>query len=559
MGERRLRQVGQRRLPVLLQPTHWGGNSRSMVASFSWFNRLPRVTAALYHIGLALTATTPLDKMRTICRIRNDRIDPGEAETVANMAQQAQKGIAYKWLALLVVAIGTYMSTLDSSIVNISFPVLSKLFNTDPSTVLWVSLIYMLTLTGLMLTFGRIGDSFGRKRVYTLGFIIFSLGLALCSVSQNIIQLILFRIVQAIGSSMTVASGTAIIAAAFPDRERGKALGIQGAVVGAGLMSGPALGGFLLDLFDWRSIFYLRLPVGVVGSVTAALVLKEQRVEGHRATFDYLGALALLGGLVTLLLGVNRGQALGWSSAPILALFGISAALLSFFLSLERRVDSPVVDLALFRNRLFTGSAVSLVLSFVASTAVTFLMPFYLMQGVGYSPAYAGLLLTTVPLTRLVFAPLSGWLSDRIGYRLLCSAGLSLISLALVLLGRLTVDSTAKDVVVGLATMGLGSGLFEAPNNSSIMGAAPKERLGTASAMISTARSVGMSTGLALAGAIFASRQLYHAAQLSSSSLTPEATQSRALVGGFHDALMVAALVCGIGILTSLIPAKREA
>lgn len=474
------------------------------------------------------------------------------------MVDPTKRGIEYKWLALLVVAIGTYMSTLDSSIVNISFPILSNLFKTDPSTVLWVSLIYMLTLTGLMLTFGRIGDAFGRKRVYTLGFLIFSLGLALCSVSQNIIQLILFRMIQAIGSAMTVASGTAIIAAAFPDRERGKALGIQGAVVGAGLMSGPALGGFLLDLFDWRSIFYLRLPVGIIGSVMAGLVLKEQRVEGHRGTFDYLGALTLFGGLVTLLLGVNRGQALGWSSAPILTLFGVSTVFLGSFIAMERKVGTPVVDLTLFRNRLFTGSAVSLVLSFVASTAVTFLMPFYLMQGVGYSPAYAGLLLTTVPLTRLIFAPLSGWLSDRIGYRFLCSAGLTLICLALILLGRLTIDSSVKEVIVGFAIMGLGSGLFEAPNNSSIMGAAPQERLGTASAMISTARSVGMSTGLALAGAIFASRQLYHAAQLAPASLAPELLQSKALVGGFNDALLVAAIICGIGILTSLIPAKRE-
>ena len=486
-------------------------------------------------------------------------MEPEKIETVANLAEQTKKGIDYKWLALLVVAIGTYMSTLDSSIVNISFPILSNLFKTDPSTVLWVSLIYMLTIAGLMLTFGRIGDTIGRKRVYTLGFIVFSLGLALCSISQSIIQLILFRVVQAVGSAMTLASGTAIIAAAFPVRERGKALGIQGAVVGAGLMSGPALGGFLLDIFDWRAIFYLRLPVGVIGSIMAGLILKEQRVQGHRGAFDYGGALTLFGGLVLLLLGVNRGQALGWSSAPILTLFAVSILLLGSFLALERRVASPLVDLALFRNRLFAGSALSLNLSFVAYAAVTFLMPFYLMQAVGYSSAYAGLLLTTIPLMRLVVAPVSGWLSDNIGSRFLCPVGLSLMSLALFLLGNLTINSPVIDVVLRLAIMGLGSGLFEPPNNSSIMGTAPTERLGTASAMISTSRSVGMATGLAIAGAVFASRRLFYAAQLAPLSLAPEVIQSKALVGGFHDALFVAAIICAAGILSSLIPANRGA
>ena len=483
-------------------------------------------------------------------------MEPEEVETAAKSAEETQRGIAYKWLALLIVSVGTYVSTLDSSIVNVSLPILSSVFEADPSTVLWVSLIYILTLTGLMLTFGRIGDTLGRRRVYILGLATFSLGLVLCSLSQSIIQLILFRLVQAVGAAMTVSTGTAIITEAFPERERGKALGIQGAVVGAGLMSGPALGGFLLDLLDWRAVFYLRLPVGAIGSVMALLILREQPTSERRGGFDFWGALTLFGGLVCLLLGVNRGQALGWSSAPILALFGASVVLLICFFALEKRIAHPVVDLSLFRNRLFTAATGSLLLSFVAFVAVTFLMPFYLMQAAGYSSSYAGLLLTTVPLITLVVAPVSGWLSDRIGSRFLCSTGLSLMCLGMILLGGLTADSTPPGVVLRLAIVGLGSGLFQSPNNSSIMGAAPRERLGTASAMIATSRSLGMGIGLAIAGAIFSSRRLFHATELAQSSLGAEAIQREALVGGFHDALVVAAIICSVGILASLIRSR---
>ena len=187
------------------------------------------------------------------------------------------RGIPYKWLALLIVSIGTFMVTLDLSIVNISFPRLTQVFETEPSVVLWVSVAYLLASVSLMLTFGRIGDVFGKKRIYILGFALFTLGLVLCSVSQSISQLIMARIVQAVGSAMTVALSAAIVTAAFPKEERGKALGILGGVVSSGLLSGPVLGGLLLDALDWKAIFYTRVPVGIIGLVMAWLLLKEQR------------------------------------------------------------------------------------------------------------------------------------------------------------------------------------------------------------------------------------------------------------------------------------------
>jgi len=204
--------------------------------------------------------------------------------------------ISYKWLVLLSLSIGTFMSTLDASIVNISLPRLTEVFNTEPSIVLWVTVAYLLVSVGLMLSIGKLGDLFGRKRVYVSGLAIFTIGLVLCSLSQSVVQLILARVVQAIGSAMVIAVGNAIITAVFPAQERGKALGLMGAIVSTGLLSGPVVGGFLLDVLDWRAIFYVRIPVGIIGLVMGWMFLREQEKSSSGTRFDWGGAVTLFGG-----------------------------------------------------------------------------------------------------------------------------------------------------------------------------------------------------------------------------------------------------------------------
>jgi len=476
-----------------------------------------------------------------------------QQDSSADGVREAEKGLPYKWLALIAVAIGTYMGTMDASIVNISFPTLSKTFGVDASVVLWVSVAYLLASTGLMLTLGRLGDLIGRKKVYILGFVIFTLGMGLCSLAQNIGQLIGFRVVQAIGSAMLIAVGNAIVIDAFPGRERGKALGIMGGVVSAGFITGPLIGGVLLDAFDWRSIFYIRLPVGVIGIIMAWLILRGESRARTRVSFDLRGAVTLFGGLTTLLLLVNQGGKVGWTSPYILILGAATVTLLALFVVAERKAIQPVVDLALFRSRLFAAANASLLLIFVATAAYSFLMPFYLIQGLGYSSSRAGLLMITVALTTIVVAPLSGWLSDKIGSRILCSLGMAVVCLALFLLSGLSIHSTTTEVIPWLIIFGLGSGLFQAPNSSAIMGSVPRDKLGTGAAMIATGRQVGMSIGIAVAGAIFTSRQAFHMARLAHEQLSPAALRSEALVAGFQDALLVSVLICSIGIITSLV------
>jgi len=467
------------------------------------------------------------------------------------------KDMSYKWSALITVSIGTFIGTLDASIVNISFPRLTEVFNTEPSVVLWVSVVYLLVSVSLMLSLGRIGDTLGRKKVYIAGLALVTVGLALCSISQNILHLILSRVLQGVGAAMTIALSTAIVTSAFPDQERGKALGIIGGVVSAGLLSGPVLGGFLLDFLGWRSIFYTRIPISIIGLIMAGILLKEQKVSSNGMKFDIWGAVTLFGSLTCLLLFFNFGGRLGFLSPPVLILVSSAVILFVLFIIAERRAAQPIVDLNLFRDRLFASANVSLVIIFLAMASLTFLMPFYLINGIGHSASKAGLLLATVSLTALVIGPLSGWLSDKIGSRVLCTVGSALVCLALFLLRGLGPESSDIDILLRLVVLGVGTGMFQSPNNSSIMGSVPRERLSTASAMLGTVRQVGMSSGIAIAGTIYTARQLFHAAQLASDNLAPTMLQRLSIVGGFQDTLLVAAIVCSIGIIASLVRGRQ--
>ena len=464
--------------------------------------------------------------------------------------------ISYKWLALLTLSVGTFMATLDASIVNISLPKLTEVFDTEPSVVLWVTVAYLLVSVGLMLTIGKLGDVFGRKRVYVSGLAVFTVGLILCSLSQSVVQLILARVVQAIGSAMVIALGNAIITAVFPAEERGKALGLVGAVVSTGLLSGPVIGGLLLDALDWRAIFYVRIPVGIIGVAMSWMLLREQKDDTASVEFDWGGAATFFGGLSCLLLFLNLGGRMGFTSIPVLALGIGGVALLVSFLAFERRAPQPILTLGLFRNRAFAAGLLSMLVMFVAGAANTFLTPFYLINGLGRTATQSGLLFAAISAMALVVGPVSGWLSDKTGSRILCTAGMTLISTALFLLGRLGPESGTLDILSRLVILGLGLGMFSSPNNSSVMGSVPQANLSTASAMIATARQIGMSTGMAVVGTVFTARQLFHSAALAAEELAPAVVVRLSLISAFQDSLTYAAIFCAAGILAAWVRGK---
>ena len=456
---------------------------------------------------------------------------------------------SYKWLALLTVSIGTFMATLDASIVNISLPRLSVVFDTEPSVVLWVTVAYLLVSVGLTLALGKVGDLFGRKKVYIIGLTVFTIGLVLCWISQSVVQLILSRIVQGVGAAMTAALSNAIVTDVFPNEERGKALGILGAVVSAGLLSGPIIGGPLLDALDWSSIFYVRVPVGIIGVIMALVLLKEQKAVSTEIRFDWAGTGILFGGLACFLLFLNLGSKQGFTNIPILALCFGAVVLLSLFIVIERRVSQPILDLGLFRSRIFASGVVSMGIMFLCISANTFLAPFYLVHGLGRSYAQSGLLLAVVSSTTIFVGPVSGWLSDKIGTRILCTIGMTLISLALFLLSRLGTESTTLEIIFRFVILGFGLGLFSAPNNSSIMGSVPRENLSTGSAMIATVRQVGMSSGIAIAGATFT---------WFTGDVPIDTLDAPLLVNAFQNSLLIAAIICSVAIITSWVRGRSK-
>jgi EmrB/QacA subfamily drug resistance transporter len=398
------------------------------------------------------------------------------------------------------------MSALDSSAVNTVLPVIRGAFGSGIDTIQWVVTVYLLVVSGLLLTFGRLGDLRGHKPVYVTGFAVFLAGSGFSALAPSAAFLIGARAVQALGAAMLFANAPAILTRSFPAAERGRALGMVGTMTFLGLTAGPSLGGWVTATWGWRAVYAVNVPIGLAALATSLRFVPDDRGERARGRFDPLGAVTFLVGLVALLLALNQAHAWGWGSARVAGLLAAAAVALASFVAVEARAPSPLLDLGLFRARLFAAASASAVLNFICVYSVIFLMPFYLIQGRGWSPAQAGLVLTAQPLVMAVTAPVSGALSDRIGSRIPSTAAMLILSLGLVLLSRLGADASVARIVGALLVTGLGAGGFGAPNSSAIMGSAPRDRQGIAAAVIASCRNVGMVLGVGLAGAILTTR-----------------------------------------------------
>jgi EmrB/QacA subfamily drug resistance transporter len=374
----------------------------------------------------------------------------------------------------------------------------------------------------------------GRKIIFAGGLAVFTVGSGLCAFSTTESQLILFRIFQGIGAAMLMATGVAIITHAFPPRERGKAMGLIGTVVAIGSMTGPVLGGFLIQRVGWQSIFYINIPVGVVGTIMALKVLHDdEKSKGQE--FDIPGALTLFVSLIALLLALSEGQEKGWGSNFII-----------FFVNIEIRAKQPVLDLRHFRNRPFAAANVSALISFMAMYSVILLMPFLLQDELKYSPQEVGIVFMAVPLVMSVVSPLSGWLSDRTNSHVLSSIGIGIAALSILSLGNLNDNSSFTEVAFRLSLLGLGMGLFQPPNNSIIMGSLPKEQLGIAAGIMGTMRNMGMVIGVAVSGAVFSNRYVFYGNNVNS------------FLSAFHDTFVVSAIICGIAVVVSLVRTRSK-
>lgn len=458
-----------------------------------------------------------------------------------------------KWGVLVAIGVGTFMTALDTSVANTVLPVIGKSFREPITNIEWVVTIYLLILSGLLLSFGRLGDMRGHKTIYLTGFGIFIAGSLFSGIAPNIALLITFRGLQALGAAMLAANSPAILTKSFPANQRGQALGLQATMTYLGLTVGPSLGGWLTSLFGWRVVFYINVPVGLAFFWLGSHFIPGDTVHKQSEKFDFPGAITFLLGLSTLLLGLNKGSEWGWTSISVLLLLFSAAILLTAFIYIEKHAENPMLDLNLFKKLPFSLTTASAVLNYVGIYSSIFLMPYYLIQGRGFTPAQAGLILTAQPLIMAVIAPVSGTLSDRIGTRLPAVFGMVILSSGLFLLSRLGAESEIKTIMIALAVVGLGTGIFISPNNSALMGSAPKSRQGIAAGIMATARNLGMVLGVGIAGAIFATTLAHGSSDLlAPGGLSQENLIFRALQLSF----LAASLITMLGVITSLVRPK---
>lgn len=446
-----------------------------------------------------------------------------------------------KWWVLLAIGIGTFMTALDTSVVNTVLPIINQTFGGEIASVEWVVIIYLLLVSGMLLSFGRLGDLRGQRLIYLAGFFGFILSSVLCGQARSTLELVIFRGIQALGAAMLSANSPAILTKSFPASQRGQALGLQATMTYLGLTVGPSLGGWLTDQFSWRAVFYINVPVGLLAFILSWRFVPRDTQTVSNERFDLPGAAIFMAGLVALLLGLNQGHNWGWSSLPILGLLLAAVILLALFVWVELHSPYPMLDLSLFSQRLFSTSTLAAVLNYVCVYTIIFIMPFYLIQARGFSASEAGLLLTAMPITMAILAPISGTLSDKIGARLPSTVGMLAIAAGLFMLSGLGPSSSNTQITLALVIAGAGIGVFISPNTSALMGAAPRRQQGIAAGVMATARNVGMVLGIGFAGAVFTT-VLSNSAQAEFLAIFPAAQM----------AFLAAIVVAVIGAVVSL-------
>ncbi len=468
------------------------------------------------------------------------RAEPG------NMRGAAGRGrIEYKWVALSVTTLGSAMSAIDSSIVVLGLPTIMTSLHSDLVTMIWVLMGYILMSTIFLMFFGRLADMFGRVRLYNTGFAVFTVGSLLCALAGSGAELVLFRLVQGVGGAMLMANAMAIITEAFPPGQRGRAMGINSITWAIGSIVGPVAGGLILAFLSWQWIFLVNVPIGIGGTLWGYLALREIGQPRRRERFDLLGMALFSGGITCLLVALSQGISWGWFSAPTLGLFAAFVVLEALFALSERGGGMHFIDPVLFRSRILAFGTAAATLQSLSMFAVNFLIVFYLQAVKGESPLRAALMILPLSVVQSVVGPICGVVSDRIGARTPATLGLLLQAVACVLLAQLSTGSSYVHLLLGLVVLGVGGGLFWSPNTSAVMGAAPPQRLGVASATLATFRQTGMVTSFALALAVAAASipsRLVGAIFLGTSVQLGGSVMSAFTVGMTH-ALAVSALI----------------
>ncbi len=463
---------------------------------------------------------------------------------------------SYKWWVLIAVSIANFSSSLDMSIVTVSFPRLSEVFNTSSSTVVWLTIAFTISELGLLLTLAKIGDTIGRKRVYVIGLVVYTIGLIFCSVSPNIMLLILSRAVQGAGAAMALTVGSALVIASFPREEQGRAIGIFSMLMSVGLIAGPALGGVLIDTLDWQGLFYTRIPVGILSLVMALAIIKEQKQPGVKLHLDLPGAFTLLLGTASLVLFLNLGSGWGFLSLPALALVIAAVVFLILFFYVERKAIQPVLDMKLFRSRVFTMATVTTCFHIMGGTMAPVLIPYFLIGGIQLSASTVGMLMAIMAVPPVILSPISGWISDKIGARIPMVAASICFSLALFLASRMGLGIGITHIAMIMLLFGVGMGVLMPPAQSAVVGSAPREEMASAMGVSNTMRLLGSAIGTAVAGSLYAYQLDINRAAAQTGASGP--VEQTAIVQSFQFVMLIGALISTVSIITSALTGQTK-
>lgn len=454
-----------------------------------------------------------------------------------------------RMLILINIVLMTFMATLDSSIVNVALPKMAEKLSVSTEAIAWVVSVYLIVIAGTILVFGRLGDIIGKAKVFIFGIVVFTIGSLLCGMADSFLFLIIARILQAVGAAGTMATNQGLITQVFPGNERGKALGISGTFVALGSMAGPPIGGFIVDSFSWKYIFLINVPIGIlVFLLSLKLLPKSPESTGEK--LDTKGAVLFAVSIAALFGAILTGEDTGYGHPVILISFLVSILCFVIFILVERRTQTPLLQLQLFYNRLFSLSIFCAFIAFVAISSSTIIMPFYLQYTMKYTPAVTGLIMMVYPLVMSVVAPFSGYLSDKIGSEFLTFIGLVLNSTGLYLMSSLNEFSPLYLLIIFVTIMSIGNGMFQSPNTSLIMSNAPRNMLGISGSVNALIRNLGMISGISLSVLILYGSM---SSKIGYNVSNYVVGRDDVFVYGMRNAYITAASICALGaVLTAV-------
>jgi EmrB/QacA subfamily drug resistance transporter len=450
-----------------------------------------------------------------------------------------------RWLTLAAVSVGLFMIMLDNTVVNVALPSIQRDLEADLSELQWIVTGYALTFAALLLVGGKAADAYGRRRIFVLGIVVFTVASLACGLATSSEMLVAARVLQGAGAALMNPATLSIIAATFPPAQRGAAIGIWAGVSALALAIGPLVGGLLTEQLSWHWIFFVNVPVGVLGIGASYLFIDESRDETHER-LDLPGLATSGLGLFALTYGLIEANTYGWTSTRILGSFAVAAVALTGFVVLERRQRAPMLQLELFRSRTYTGANTVMLLVALAMFGVFFFVSLYMQNILGYSAVQAGAAFLPMTVLIILVAPLAGRTSDRFGSRGLVTAGMLLIALQLVLFARLGQDASFADLLPALLVGGLGMAMTMTPTAAAATRAVPVDKAGVGAAVLNSARQVGGTLGIAVMGAIVASSL--------GSAPTPTA-----FMDGFRTALLVASGIAVLGAAVAFVLLRPHA